>query len=133
LDRAIGPSILGSFLFGIGFLSLDTYVPLYVQGARGGGATAAASVVTPVFFTWAMSGIVAAPLIVRWGFHRVALADAALIVVQFSQHMMASGLIWVFAGMLMFAVLQLIVTAMMAPGKADHPISKAEAIEAMAG
>jgi MFS family permease len=243
LDRAIGPSILGSFLFGIGFLSLDTYVPLYVQGARGGGATAAASVVTPVFFTWAASGVIAAPLIVRWGFRRVALIGSTLIIVgftglllcavyhsphwmltailsitgfgfgptsmsyliaaqeavtyqfrgsvtssisffrtiggavgigvlgtvfniliasdmkqlasrgvrpaelldphtakalapevtQFAQHMMSYGLIYVFAGMLMFAALQLVVTAMMAPGKTDHAISKAEAIEALAG
>jgi MFS family permease len=243
LDRAIGPSILGSFLFGIGFLSLDTYVPLYVQGARGGGATAAASVVTPVFFTWAASGVIAAPLIVRWGFRRVALVGASLIIVgftglllcaiyraphwmltailsitgfgfgptsmsyliaaqeavtyqyrgsvtssisffrtiggavgigvlgtvfniliapdlnslasrgvkpaqlldphtatslpadvtQFAQHMMAYGLIYVFAGMLFFAVMQLAVTAMMSPRKTDHAISKAEALEAMAG
>ena len=37
LDRAIGPSLLGSCLLGIGFLSLDTFVPLYVQGVRGVG------------------------------------------------------------------------------------------------
>ncbi|HTL31054.1 MAG TPA: MFS transporter [Tepidisphaeraceae bacterium] len=242
LDRAIGPSILGSFLFGIGFLSLDTYVPLYVQGARGGGATAAAGVVTPVFLTWAASGVIAAPLIVRWGFRRVALAGASLIIVgftglllgavyqaphwmltailsitgfgfgptsmsyliaaqeavtyqyrgsvtssisffrtiggavgigvlgtlfniliagdlaslaaegvrpaelldphsanalapdtlHFAQQMMANGLIWVFGGMLLFAVLQLLVTLMMSPRKVEHAISKSEAIEAMA-
>ena len=243
LNRAIGPSIIGTFLFGIGFLSLDTYVPLYVQGVRGGGATAAASVVTPVFLTWALSGIVAAPMIVRFGFRRVAIIGSFLIIVgfgglllcaiysaphwmltailsitglgfgptsmsyliaaqeavtyqyrgsvtssisffrtiggaigigllgtlfniliwpgmkelasegvkpaelldphtakalappiaEFAQHMMARGLIWVFVGMLFFAIVQLFVTMMMSPGKAEHPISKAEAIEAMAG
>ena len=60
-----------------GFLSLDTYVPLYVQGGRGGGATAAAGVVTPVMLTWALSGMVAAPLLVRWGFRRTAVARHA--------------------------------------------------------
>jgi MFS family permease len=55
LNRAIGPSLLGSCLLGIGFLSLDTFVPLYVQGVRGGGAGAAAWVVTPVMLTWALS------------------------------------------------------------------------------
>jgi hypothetical protein len=54
-------------------------------------------------------------------------------VTQFAQHMMAYGLIYVFAGMLFFAVLQLAVTAMMSGGKLTHAISKAEAIEAMAG
>ena len=56
--REIGPSMIGSCLLGIGFLSLDTYVPLYVQGAKGGGAAAAASVVTPVMLAWATSGII---------------------------------------------------------------------------
>ena len=82
-SRAIRPSILGSLLLGAGFLSLDTYVPLYVQGGRGGGATAAASVVTPVMLTWAISGIFAAPLVVRWGFRKTALLGATLIILGF--------------------------------------------------
>jgi MFS family permease len=82
-DRAIGPSIICTFLFGICFLSLDTYVPLYVQGGRGGGATAAAGDVTPVMLTWALSGPISAPLIVRWGFRKLAAIGATLIVVGF--------------------------------------------------
>jgi MFS family permease len=82
--RDIGPSMLASLLFGLAFLSLDTYVPLYVQGGRGGGVTAAASVVTPVMLTWALSGIFAAPLLVRWGFRRTALAGNGLIICSFS-------------------------------------------------
>ena len=81
MNRAVGPAILGSALFGVGFLSLDTYVPLYVQGGRGGDATAAASVVTPVMLTWALSNMLSAPLLVRWGFRTTATVGAALIVV----------------------------------------------------
>jgi MFS family permease len=103
LNRAIGPSLLGSCLLGIGFLSLDTFVPLYVQGVRGGGAGAAAWVVTPVMLTWALSGIVAAPLVVRWGFRNVAMLGATLITLGFigllvctaigvSQHVLAAVL-----------------------------------------
>ncbi len=84
MRRAIGPSILGSCLFGAGFLSLDTYVPLYIQGGRGGDATAAAGVVTPVMLTWALSGVIAAPLLVRWGFRRTATLGATLIVLGFT-------------------------------------------------
>jgi MFS family permease len=84
MKRAVGPSILGSCLFGAGFLSLDTYVPLYVQGGRGGDATAAAGVVTPVMLTWALSGVVAAPLLVRWGFRRTATLGATLIIIGFA-------------------------------------------------
>ncbi|HEX4053654.1 MAG TPA: MDR family MFS transporter [Tepidisphaeraceae bacterium] len=84
MNLSIGPSLLGSFLLGIGFLSLDTFVPLYVQGVRGGGPGAAAWVVTPVMLTWALSGIIAAPLVVRWGFRNTSMLGSALIVVGFS-------------------------------------------------
>jgi MFS family permease len=84
MQRAIGPSMLASLLFGLGFLSLDTYVPLYVQGGRGGGVAAAASVVTPVMLTWASSGVLAARLLVRWGFRKTALFGAGLIVAGFT-------------------------------------------------
>lgn len=79
----IWPAILGSLLMGVGFLSMDTYVPLYVQGGRGGGAAAAASVVTPVMLTWAISGLFAAPLVVRWGFRRTAVLGATLVLAGF--------------------------------------------------
>ena len=83
MKRSIGPAMLGSFLLGLGFLCLDTYVPLYVQGGQGGGVTAAAAVVTPVMLTWALSGIVAAPLVIRWGFRNTALLGASLVIVGF--------------------------------------------------
>ena len=83
-NRAIGPSLIGSCLLGIGFLSLDTFVPLYVQGGRGGGPGAAAWVVTPVMLTWALSGIFAAPALVRWGFRRTAMFGSILVVVGFA-------------------------------------------------
>jgi MFS family permease len=75
--------MLASVLFGLAFLSLDTYVPLYVQGGRGGGVTAAASVVTPVMLTWATSGIFAAPLLVRWGFRKTALLGSIVMLGAF--------------------------------------------------
>jgi MFS family permease len=84
LRREIGPSILATFFFGAAFLSLDTYVPLYVQGGLGGGAGAAAGVVTPVMVTWAISGVFAAPLVVRWGFRKVAMLGSALLIVGFT-------------------------------------------------
>jgi MFS family permease len=84
MRRAIGPSMIASLLMGVAFLSLDTYVPLFVQGARGGGATAAAGVVTPVMLTWAISGIFAAPLVVRWGFRKTALLGSCLVVIGFT-------------------------------------------------
>lgn len=243
MKRAIGPSLIGSLLLGIGFLSLDTYVPLYVQGAKGGGAAAAASVVTPVMLTWALSGIFAAPLVVRWGFRKTAVLGCILTVLSFggllvcgmkdaphwvltsvllvsgfgfgpasmayllaaqnavtwqqrgiitsgiqffrtiggavgigllgmlfnilvapemkqlrgrginpaalmdprsrnalpedalhsASGMIGRGLTWVFAAMLLFAVMQVAITLLLPNRKADHAISRAEALEAMGG
>ncbi len=83
MRRAIGPSMIASVLFGVCFLGLDTYVPLYVQGGLGGGVEAAARVVTPVMFTWALSSFIAAPLLVRWGFRKTAFTGSVLIAVGF--------------------------------------------------
>jgi len=80
----IWPCLIGSLLLGIGFLSLDTYVPLYVQGGRGGDATSAASVVTPVMLAWAISGIFAAHLVVRWGFRNTSVLGSSIVCVGFS-------------------------------------------------
>ena len=82
IQRAIGPVMTGSFLLGGAFLCLDTFVPLYVQGGRGGGVAAVASVVTPVMLTWATSGIIAAPLVVRWGFRNTAILGSTLAVIS---------------------------------------------------
>ena len=94
MRRAIGPSMLGSLLLGVAFLSLDTYVPLYVQGVRGGGAAAAARTVTPVMLTWAVSGVFAAPLVVRYGFRRAAVLGSCCVVLGFSGLLIASVHAW---------------------------------------
>ena len=77
--RAIGPALAGSFLLGLGYLCIDVYVPLYVQGGRGGGATAAASAITPVVLTWSIANAFAAPLLIRWGFRKTSLVSSILI------------------------------------------------------
>lgn len=82
-NRAIGPSIAATFFFGGAFLSLDTYVPLYVQGGRGGGPAAAAAVVTPVMLTWALSNMIVAPLFKSWGFRKTALIGGAITLLGF--------------------------------------------------
>jgi len=43
-----------------------------------------AGVVTPVMLTWALSGMVAAPLLVRWGFRRTATLGAILMIAGFT-------------------------------------------------
>ncbi|MGN6367585.1 MAG: MFS transporter [Phycisphaerae bacterium] len=78
LNRAIGPSMLASALLGVVVYSIENYVPFFVQGGRGGSAASAAATVTPTMLAWATSGIVAAPLMVKWGFRRMATIGAVL-------------------------------------------------------
>jgi MFS family permease len=69
---------LGGILLGTTIFGVDTFVPLFVQGARGGTAGAAGAVVTPLVFFWAISATAAARLIVRFGFRRTARWGAML-------------------------------------------------------
>jgi len=79
----IAAPYLGGVLLGTTIYGVDTYVPLFVQGARGGSAGAAGAVVTPLVFCWAASAAVSARLIPRLGFRRVARGGAILILVGF--------------------------------------------------
>jgi len=68
--------VLGTTIFGI-----DTFVPLFVQGARGGTAGAAGAVITPLVFFWALSATVGGRMILRFGFRRTARFGAVLVLI----------------------------------------------------
>ena len=65
--------LLGTTIFGV-----DTFVPLFVQGARGGTATAAGAVVTPLVLFWALSAAAGGRIVVRFGFRPTARVGAIL-------------------------------------------------------
>lgn len=67
-------ALLGTTIFGV-----DTFVPLFVQGARGGSVAAAGAVVTPIVLFWALSAAVAARAIVAWGYRATAMVGAVVI------------------------------------------------------
>jgi MFS family permease len=66
-------------LLGITIFGVDTFVPLFVQGARGGSASAAGAVVTPIIFMWAVSGAFASRAIMAFGFRNTARFGATLV------------------------------------------------------
>jgi MFS family permease len=72
-------SLLGSFLLGGILFGLDTYVPLFIQGVRGGDATQAGRALMPLFIAWAVSVALAARAVVHFGFRRAGLIGSALI------------------------------------------------------
>ncbi len=77
----IGTSLIGSLFFGGILFGLDTYVPLYVQGVRGGNATSSGLALMPLFVSWAISVAFAARALVHHGFRRAGLIGSGLVVI----------------------------------------------------
>jgi MFS family permease len=75
----IASAIAASFLIGALLFGIDTYIPLYVQGVLGGKATEAGEVITPLFFSWALSVAVAAKVVIRFGFRTTAVVGTGMI------------------------------------------------------
>jgi MFS family permease len=72
----VAGALVGTTIFGV-----DTFVPLFVQGARGGTAAAAGAVVTPIMFFWATSASLGTRALVRYGFRATARVGTMLITV----------------------------------------------------
>ncbi len=79
-DRATAAPYLAGLLLGTTIYGVTAWVPLFVQGARGGTAGAAGAVITPLILCWAFSAAAAARVLPRAGFRRTALAGAILVV-----------------------------------------------------
>lgn len=79
MSPPIASAIVGSALIGVLVFGIDTYLPLYVQGVKGGTATEAGRVITPLFFAWAISVAIAAKVLIRLGFQRTAVVGSLLI------------------------------------------------------
>lgn len=78
LTRHTSAAILGGFLIGALVFGIDTYIPLFVQGVKGGTATVAGQTITPLFLSWAVSVAVAARVVVRFGYRQTALVGSIL-------------------------------------------------------
>jgi MFS family permease len=90
--RATAVPYASSMLMGIALYGVSTFVPLYVQGARGGTAGSAGAVVTPLILFWALSATAGGRLILRVGFRRSALLGACFLVLGFSGLVAAAAL-----------------------------------------
>ncbi len=69
----IAASIVGNILIGTVMYAIDSYMPLFMQGVRGGGAHSASLVLTPLVLLWSLSAYAGARALARFGFGRVAL------------------------------------------------------------
>jgi multidrug resistance protein len=75
----IASSVIGNFLVGGILFGVETFVPLFIQGVRGGNAQEAGQALTPMFLTWAVSVVFAARAVVRWGFRRGGMFGGGLV------------------------------------------------------
>jgi Na+/melibiose symporter-like transporter len=75
----IGASIVGSFAVGVLLFGLDTFIPLYVQGVRGGSATEAGWTMTPMLSAWAVSVFVSVWVVIAMGFRTTAMVGGTII------------------------------------------------------
>ena len=75
----IAASIVGSFAIGVLLFGLDTFIPLFVQGVRGGSATEAGWTMTPMLSAWAVSVFVSVRFVIAFGFRATAMGGGAII------------------------------------------------------
>ena len=66
--RVMSVSSAANFLSGAILFGVTSYVPLFVQGARGEGAAGAGVVLTPMLAAWSVSGFMGPRLLIRFGF-----------------------------------------------------------------
>ena len=72
-------SSAANFLSGAVLFGVTSYVPLFVQGARGEGAAGAGAALTPMLVTWSLSGFAGPRLLLRFGFRATAIGATLLL------------------------------------------------------
>jgi EmrB/QacA subfamily drug resistance transporter len=77
--RVMSVSSAANFLSGAVLFGVTSYVPLFVQGARGEGAAGAGFALTPMLVAWSMSGFAGPRLLLRFGFRATAIGATLMI------------------------------------------------------
>ncbi len=77
-NRIISVASIGGLILGVTMFGITTYVPLFVQGVKGGSATDAGIVLTPLLFSWPVASIISGKLVLRFGYRKIAVAGAFL-------------------------------------------------------
>lgn len=77
-NRIIAVASLGGLILGVTMFGITTYVPLFVQGVKGGSATDAGIVLTPLLFSWPVASVLSGKLVLNWGYRKVGVIGAVL-------------------------------------------------------
>jgi EmrB/QacA subfamily drug resistance transporter len=82
-NRVFSGAAANGFLAGMAMFGLVSFIPLFVQGVIGTGATAAGSVLTPLLLAWVLFSVLGGRLLLRIPFRTVMVVGMVLMSVGF--------------------------------------------------
>jgi len=75
-NRIIAISSIGGVILGVIMFGIPSYVPLFVQGVKGGTATSAGITLGPMLIAWPVAAALSGKIILRYGYRFTALSGA---------------------------------------------------------
>jgi EmrB/QacA subfamily drug resistance transporter len=102
-NRIIAISSIGGVILGVIMFGITTYVPLFVQGVKGGTATSAGVTLGPLLIAWPISSTLSGKVIMRFGYRFTAVMGALFAAIGMGMvtlFRMGTGLPFIVAAML---------------------------------
>jgi EmrB/QacA subfamily drug resistance transporter len=103
-NRIIAISSIGGVILGVIMFGITSYVPLFVQGVKGGTATSAGIILGPLLIAWPISSTLSGKVIIRFGYRFTAVMGASIAAIgvgMITLFRMDTGLPFIVAAMLM--------------------------------
>ena len=75
-NRIIAISSIGGVILGVIMFGITSYIPLFMQGVRGGTATSAGVTLGPLLIAWPISSTLSGKIILRFGYRFTAVMGA---------------------------------------------------------
>ncbi len=79
-NRIISISSIGGFILGVIMFGVTSYIPLFVQGVKGGSATSAGIALGPLLLAWPLAAAASGKVVIRYGY-RITAGFGALLTV----------------------------------------------------
>lgn len=67
-NRIITISSIGGIILGVVMFGVTSYVPLFVQGVKGGSATSAGITLGPLLLAWPIAATISGKIVIRYGY-----------------------------------------------------------------
>ncbi len=71
-NRIIAVSSLGGVILGVLMFGITSYIPLFVQGVKGGSATSAGITLGPLLLAWPIAATLSGRIVIRYGYRLTA-------------------------------------------------------------